>query len=254
MNRHTGILLVLGIFFSIGGTKPAAAQHSGDVWIGRTEAGVLAISPSKHSFKPEENYVVLPASGGVLQGWVDDDPGFDALTLSTNGVAPLETGADIWLEAVAIDPPFRMINDLFQIIDEPGEASRFPGGSHLHEHWTWHIQSNHAQFDPNQCVWRATFFLRDEGSTGYQDSAPFTFKFTNVPLRDADGDFEQNGVVDLADVEPLGVCLFGPEATPAPDEPDVTTCEVECLNAFDFDADDDVDLADFAEWQIRFAE
>lgn len=248
MARRTLVPMVcVSVLVPLMAARPAVGQHRGDVWIGRTaNEGALAISPSERSFVPEDNYAALGASGGALPGWTDDDPGFDSVSIATNGVLPLEPGAEIWIELVDVDPAFRLVTDSLQSIDEPGEAARFPGGYHVHEHWTWHIQSAHPAFDPDQCVWRATFFLRDEGTTGYSDSRHFTFKFTNVALRTADGDFDQDGHVDLPDSAVFAACLFGPNATPQPDDPAVTTCEVECLNAFDFDEDDDIDARDFA--------
>ena len=43
--------------------------------------------------------------------------------------------------------------------------------------------------------------------------------------------------------------MAGPDATPNPAVPD---CIAACLGAFDFDADADVDLLDFAELTIAF--
>ena len=40
----------------------------------------------------------------------------------------------------------------------------------------------------------------------------------------------------------LAVCLSGPNATPSPTPP---TTAADCLSAFDFDVDGDVDLLDF---------
>jgi hypothetical protein len=249
-----GYVFLVGLALLLPPSMPNAAfgQHRGDVWIGRTGDGTLAISPTDASFIPEQNYVVLGPSGGVFPGWSDDDPGFDSMTISTNGVFPMDPGADVWLEVVDMEPAFRLVTDSLEVLNEPGESARFPGGHRVHEHWTWNIQSTHPEFDPEQCVWRATFFLRDEGTTGYESSRNFTFQFTNVPLRTADGDFDEDGLVDQTDYAAFATCLFGPDATPLPDDPDVTTCEVECLNAFDFDADDDVDVADFARLQERF--
>ena len=55
------------------------------------------------------------------------------------------------------------------------------------------------------------------------------------------GDYTGNGAVDLLDHTAFLSCLAGPDAPPAN-----TTCASLCLAAFDCDADDDVDLFDFA--------
>ena len=56
------------------------------------------------------------------------------------------------------------------------------------------------------------------------------------------GDFDGDGDVDLDDHDDLCACLAGAGTAPSPPPP--TTIE-ECLEAFDFDEDDDVDLSDF---------
>jgi len=68
----------------------------------------------------------------------------------------------------------------------------------------------------------------------------------------ADGDFDEDRDVDTADHAAFAVCLSGSEVRPQPADPTVTTCEVDCHNAFDFDDDLDTDLLDFAEFQIVF--
>lgn len=242
----------------------AAAQHAGDVWLGRSAAGELRLSP--RGFVPEENYVSLnEVNGPLFFGWTDNNPGFDRLVdpEPASDVWPLQAGCNIWLEAVAIDPAFRLIDGGFGIVDEPGEDTQL-GGASLHVHNTWHIDRNDADFDHDQCVWHATFVLRDDGSTDYAESRTFTFNFTSVPwgpLQEppsyADGDFDDDLAVTWADFEALAVCLNGPERFAAPDDPAVTLCEVECVNAFDFgttaaEIDLDVDLADAAEFQVAY--
>lgn len=245
-------------------TLPLQAQHAGDVWVGRSSDGALHISPS--GFVPALNYYALtPANGPLFWGWTDSNPGFDRITAPepVNDILPLESGCDIWLELLAVDPAFVLIDGGWNYIDTPGEATRL-GGSGLHVHNTWHINSNDGAYDPSQCVWRATFFLRDEGGTGYADSIPITFMFATVswgprenPPVYADGDFDQDNAVGPADLAALETCLSGPERFCEPDEPAITTCEVDCVNAFDFGddialVDLDVDMLDVAEFQVRY--
>jgi hypothetical protein len=46
--------------------------------------------------------------------------------------------------------------------------------------------------------------------------------------------------------------MGGPQHRPSPDDPEITTCEVDCYNAFDFDDDMDIDLMDFAGFQTVY--
>lgn len=229
----------------------ALAQHIGDVWIGVNASHQLAVSTN--GFVPERNFAALQPTNGLLKGWTDDDPGFDHVTSAVD-VAPLASGASIWLEVVSADPAFRVVDDGFQILHNPGDDTLL-GGYNVHEHITWHINNQDPAFDADQCVWEATFVLRDDGGTGYATSDPLTFRFTNVPVRatgvPATGDFDASGAIDPPDFAALAVCLDsgGPTAEPDPDAPGITTCVVECLNAFDFDNDRDVDLRDAAAFQ-----
>lgn len=230
----------------------AWAEHQGDVWVGRSGAGQLKISPA--GFLPAENYAVLPPVGSLLHGWADDDPGFDRLVTPqpTYDVYPLQTGCAIWLEVVACDPAFRAIDAAYQILDAPGEST-YLGGSGLHVHLTWHINSDDPLYDPTQCVWNATFALRDLGSTHYTASAPLTFSFTNVDLGFRPGDYDADSDVDPDDYAAFEDCLAGPDTPP---QPAAGNCEAElrCRVTFDLDDDEDVDLADFAQFAALFTD
>jgi hypothetical protein len=71
---------------------------------------------------------------------------------------------------------------------------------------------------------------------------------TQLPF--AQQDFDQDGDVDLADHAVLTDCLNGPGTSPTPTIDDVDAAE--CLNHFDADADNDVDLSDFGGFQSSF--
>jgi hypothetical protein len=224
----------------------AVGQHGGDVFVGRTLEGRLR----RGGFDPQERFIPLIPVSGILRGWSDNSPGFDRVINDdpAENLYRLASGARIWLEIVAVDPAFRAIGIAAQIIDAPGERTLL-GDQDLHAHVTWHINSADPRFDPTQCVWEATFVLRDLGTTHYADSEPFTLRFTNLPLRPADGDFDRDRDVDLDDHARLAECLSGVEVQPRPAS---GGCFLECLNAFDFNGDHDVDLEDAARFYILF--
>ncbi len=68
--------------------------------------------------------------------------------------------------------------------------------------------------------------------------------------RYATGDYDGDGYVTLDDFSAFAACLAGPGVMPAPAAPPPTA--EECTQAFDFDADADVDLLDFADFGIAF--
>ncbi len=254
--RYRYSRLMCAVLVAAVGAGLASAQHAGDVWVGRTTQGRVAISPQ--GFLPELSYHGLSPVGGVLNGWSDANPGFDHLTTGdpNDDVFPFQSGAAIWLEVITIDAALRIIDGGFNVLDEPGEDTLL-GGAGLHVHNTWHINSDDPAFDPNQCVWHTTVLLRDDGGTGYDDSAPLTFSFANVPVRPAtepaDGDFDESGAAGATDLPAVFECLSGPGTRPQPDDPAITTCEVLCLNAFDSDNDLDIDLCDVEVFQQLFS-
>ena len=60
------------------------------------------------------------------------------------------------------------------------------------------------------------------------------------------GDYDGDGDVNIDDYRAMAACLFGPAVPPNPAAP---MAEASCLSVFDFEADGDVDLRDFAELQ-----
>lgn len=247
-------------------TPHAMAQHETDVWVGAA-GGRLVFEPygqPNHGLRPGSLYNQLDRTDFLFHGWSANDPGFDHVVTTLGGVTPLPLASAVWLEVVSLDPGFYALDNSFQFLESPGDST-YLGSLHefpsLHMHITWVIDEDDPGFDPDQCVWEATFKLTDEGGS-LADSEPFTFLFSNVPVRGgefdstttppADGDFDKNGVVDSDDTEALGVCMNGPQVRPAPADPEVTLCEVECHNAFDFDDDLDVDLRDVAEYQAHY--
>jgi len=183
----------------------AFAQHDGDVFVGRSSANQLKIG----GFIPDLNTVGLPCVNGLFQGWSTNNPGFDRV-INPNVTAdlyPMASGAQIRIVCEAIDPAFRVISPSFAIMDAPGE-SLLLGGSSLHTHLTWHINSADPAFNPNQTAWFATFKLIDTGSTGYAESAPFTFRFRNGAC--IAGDANDDGLLDGRDVQTFASIVLDP--------------------------------------------
>ncbi len=181
-----------------------------DILVGRSAAHQLklgGVDLSNETFG-------LPCVSGILQGWALDDPGFDHVSeVDIDGdLYPLDTGAQIRLVCISIDAALRAISPSFAIIDAPGE-SLLLGGSALHIHLTWHINSTDPNFAATQTEWSGTFKLIDTGSTGYAESAPFTLHFKNGDC--LAGDTNDDGVIDGRDVQSfIPIVLDPPSATP----------------------------------------
>ncbi len=219
---------------------PAAhAQHAGDVWVGRSDAGQLKIA----GFDVAHNAIPLAPSGMLFNGWADNDPGFDRVLTDdpASDLFTLDAGAQISIVVVEIDDAFRGIKPVtFEILDGPGDQVLL-GNENLHIHLTWHINSDDPLFDPAQYLWNATFKLIDTGSTGYADSEPFTMHFVNIDC--TSGDVNGDDVVDESDVGAfVGLLLDSSGAT------------IEEICSADFTFDGQVDGADIAAFVDRFLE
>ncbi len=234
------------------------AQDPLDMWVGKS-AGRLALSPP--GFQPGSAYNPLfRVDQSFLHGWSHVNPGFDHATSSAGGVAPLTNPVEIRLEVVALDPALVVFGPAFSFtLDQPGERGLL-GDANVHTHPTWFIDEEDPGFNPDQCVWQGTFKLVATAG-GLQPSQPFTLLLTNVPVRGgefpptptpASGDFEEDSDVDGEDAGAFAACIGGPQRRPSPSDPAITTCEVDCYNAFDFDDDMDIDLMDFADFQMEY--
>lgn len=198
------IVLVIGVLAAA--AQSAYAQHSGDIWVGRTGDEQLAVS----GFPLDEAVAALPPVAGILQGFADDNPGFDRLVApepaDDPNLFPLESGAQIWLEVVEFDPALRLIDNSYQILDDPGENTLL-GGATLHVHMTWHININDPAYDPDRLHYRATFFLRDAGETSYADSELLTLILADTPH--TPGDVNDDGEVNSRDIDAFVAALTG---------------------------------------------
>ena len=92
---------------------------------------------------------------------------------------------------------------------------------------------------------RPTVYVRwgmgpSDGGLSYHGWNIDDVEFIGIPQPN-NGDADGDGDIDGADMRVFAECLSGPGVWPEP--PDFMTGE-DCIHAFDFDADDDVDLAD----------
>jgi len=212
------LVTVLAIIQPCLWASTASTQHAGDVFVGRSLAGQLKIGPvGSGGFVPEDNIVVLPAVSnppGLFNGWSDNNPGFDRLVVNQPALDLyiLQSGVQVRLELIQCDPAFKAITASFAVIDVPGERALL-GGSSLHTHLTWLIDSDDPNFDPQKTLWRATYKLVDTGTTGYSDSAPFTFYFASVDCTRAD--CNADGMKDARDIQAFIETVLDPASKTA---------------------------------------
>lgn len=251
----------------------ARAQHEGDLFVGRSGDGRLLLD-TVHGHDPDAEVVLLPEIDPtpLVSGWSLDDPGWDHVLTDdpARDVYRLEVGADVYAYIVAMDPGFRIGLSLFDWRSEPlSEQDRWIwlGDHELHEHYDWNIYDQDFCFTcfepapPPECatdppdvdchqkkVWLCTVILKDEGTTQYEDSEPFTLMFTNDPdfvLKL--GDIDLNGAVDLADFATFAVC-YGLTLPVPPGG----NCSPREAVASDLDGNGQIDLSDFATFAVNF--
>lgn len=209
MKTITTFVVVLTITASVN------AQHAGDVLVGRSAANQLRVSPAgSGGYIPDANIKVLPPVSGLFNGFSDNNPGFDHIVADMPGIdfLTLQSGTQVRLELVSVDPACKAVTASFAVIDVPGERALL-GGNLLHTHLTWLVQSDDPAYDPLRVLWRATFKLVDTGSTGYSESAPFTFYFASVAC--TRGDCNADTVVNAADIQSFTDIVLSPASKTA---------------------------------------
>jgi len=174
MHCVTRIMVTLGVTVGVG-TRVLYAQHAGDIIVGRSATGQLKVETPDLS----QVFPLGPVNGPFLFGCAGDEPGFDHLVTDEPGedFFILNIGAEIRLECLNIEPAFKVwAGGLGSFIDAPGDRIQL-GDHEIHEHVTWHIDSQESGFVPSQASWQAAFRLVDTGSTGYSESEAFTLSF-----------------------------------------------------------------------------
>lgn len=235
----------------------ASAQHERDLWIGKSAGRVMW---SSGGLVPGSLYHPLQRVDTFLHGWSANNPGFDRVTSTLGEVSPLTASSQIWLKVVAIDPGLVVIDNAFNVLEFAGDMTHLGSGTDLHVHVTWFVDENDPEFVSDKCVWEGVFQFVDSNG-GLAPSPVFVLLFSNVPVRGgefppiliaATGDFNEDRDVDGYDFMAFAECMSGPDVRPAPDDSSITLCEVLCYNALDFDDDMDIDILDFAEFQVVY--
>lgn len=222
--------------------------------IGRTAEGRLTWH--RGDGVPDQALTVLeeipPESS--LEGFSATIPGFSGVVTPSpeHDVYPLETGADVWMEQIAVTPALLQIQTpSFMIVNLLSPPEMRIGGADSHAHPIWQIDSADPDYDPTQCIWEVTFILKDKGTTGYTSSEPLTFYFA-AGFEPVPADFDCDNDVDLDDFAIFAACVTGPDIPYDPEDlPDgcFVTPDNDGIIPPDLDRDGDVDQRDFALFQ-----
>lgn len=171
--RFTIFALALSI------TTSTYAQHDHeDIIVGVDSGGKIQVEFDHFGEEHE-----LPPVTGLINGWLGDHPGFAHLEEDepAEDFFMLASGAQIHFEVVLFEEAFQAWGPGFTgPYAEPGDVM-FLGDHQLHEHMTWHINSDDPLFDAGDTPWNAQFRLVDTGTTNYAPSDTYTLMFTPEP-------------------------------------------------------------------------
>lgn len=200
--------LILIPFLFMASTALAESQHSTDMIVAVDDSDQLTIVEGLTGFNFSEPKLLNPVSSGFLEGWSKADPGFERLFVSQpeNDVFVLASGANIRMNILAVDPVEPTGLKVFQqgftaLADAVGEYITL-GGSTLHHHPTWVIESREGSpyngvGSDFQGALDLTFQLTDVGSTNYAVSQPYTLTFATFIFP---GDANFDGIVNIGDL------------------------------------------------------
>jgi hypothetical protein len=255
--NHSRIAVVIGLATAIAITNPVLA-HEAHMLIGHSSAGQLVVNTADGIQNNTSTVLNLIPPGGFIEGYSASIPGFSLVLNSEPEVDcyPLATGADVWLELVAIDSPLLVIETPSYLIinEQDPPVMQIGGEATAHVHPLWLLDTLDPAFDSMQCVWEASFVLRDNGSTGYADSEMLTFRFSagQVPCT---ADYDCDRDVDSDDFAICEQCVTGPsiwgEMMDIPPSCSLLPSHRGSIAA-DLDADNDVDLHDLAKLQLCY--
>ncbi len=209
---------ILAVLLCSGVAVPRVlAQHEGDIGVGRSSDNQMKTKP----FDPDGVPCFDPALGiGLLtyypasNSFRSDSPGFDANFEADpeNDYFALQPGVSVRLVAHAdLEPAFRVKYQTFQI-RYAGDYIPL-GSATLHRHVIFIVDCNDPAYDPLRTLWYGTFILRDVGSTGYADSAPFTIRMSVVDC--VTGDVNGDGQLGFADINPFVIVILDPASATA---------------------------------------
>jgi hypothetical protein len=200
-------------------------------WVTGAAAGT-----SSGSFDVDGGRAVLASSKYDLSLYPDAIIGFWLWYSNASGSAPAQDVFEIEISNDGLD---------WESVEVVGPGGPFNGGG-----WGYH-EFRLADFLPTPGTEvRMRFTASDLGAGSVVEAAIDEFRIfrrTCVPAGFTPGDFDGDGDVTLADFAFFIDCLGGPDKAPAPVLLGVTHSQ--CLEVFDFDTDEDVDLDDAADMQ-----
>ncbi len=208
--KHSRILVVLvAVGILAAGTVIAGGSVHRDVFLGKGAGASLSGGDSVTVRNDNASIIYLSQVSGILEGWADNNPGFNAEDGSAPGVEPMDDGAALFFEVRSFSPAFHAYDQVFNDLHQAGDSAEL-GGNNLHVHYTWHIKSDDVNFDPERTGWRAQYRVNDFGTTEYGTAADAFFFRPDAVANVIPGDADQNGVLSPFDVQAFWAVVAAP--------------------------------------------
>ncbi len=185
MRRALRLTVVAAVMAGTGAVA-ALADHDHeheDILVARTAADNLVAHFGHDNEGFAEEHSLAPVSGGLLEGWLGDAPGFGHMEEdhADEDLYMLAEGAEVYFEIIALDEGLRVFTPGFGSELMAGDTHLL-GDEHLHAHLEWFIDATVPGVDPENNSYGVTFRFTD-GSTapGYGPSPSYTLSFVPEP-------------------------------------------------------------------------
>jgi len=182
------------------GNVIAGGSAHRDVFVGTSASSGLSASSTLSLANDNPAVIFLTEVDGILEGWADSNPGWNAATDGTPGLAPMEPGAALFFEVNQFTTSMKIYDSVFQELHEHGDLGEL-GGHDMHTHYTWLIDRADGDFDPERVGWRGSYRVIDMGTTGYGIAQDAMFFRPDACENVLEGDADQDGVVTPFDLQ-----------------------------------------------------
>ncbi len=209
--RWIAAICVAAIAIGVAGSVIAGGSQHRDIFVGKTKASALS-NGEVLSLRDENDAVLfLSEVDGILKGWADNNPGWNAADGSAAGEEPMSQGAQLFFEVSGFDGAFKAYDQVFNILHDDGDMGEL-GGHDLHVHYTWHVDTQDAEFDADRVGWTGAYEIVDLGTTEYGAAPHAVFFRPEACASVIEGDVDQDGIVSPLDIQAFWSVVADPSA------------------------------------------
>ncbi len=219
--KHLRWVAAAAVFAVVAGSVLAGGSVHRDMFIGKSLLNSFTGSYAVAIANDNPSEIYLDEVDGILKGYTGANPGFNT-DQRPEGVEPLDPGTHLFFEVAGFDTAFKAYDQVFNELHNHGDLGEL-GGHDLHLHYTWHIDTEDAGFDPERVGWAANFNVVDFGTTNYVTS-PSALFFRPEPAQGVVvGDADQDGALSPFDLQAFWTIVSNPASATIQE---LTACDV----------------------------